>query len=337
MSEVQRISYKTVSKAELGLSKSNMTHIGYATHFIDEWKKKFSFKTKLTIFFDDDKSTSITSLFINDPIENKDGSLRSPKFRSLNKEENTTSLRDSILYYYKLNMRDTIATPLLILFNLEKSEHKVEAFLISTGHKIFKKLFSKLSYPLTHRNNKGEINSKLITTNKYSEDFRKLSNFYKDIYLNKESLDKVENDETIKNNFNIEKIRDERSRTTTVKTRVGQQSFRINVLAAYHYKCCITGSDLIEAIETNHIYEYRGPNTNHIQNGIPLRADIHKLWTRGLLGITREYKVILHNHVKNSKHYKDYEGIKIQLPTNSNYHPDKKALDRWCKLHNLSN
>ena len=51
MSEVQRSSYKTVSKAELGLSKSNMTHIGYATNFIDEWKKKFSFKTKLTIFF----------------------------------------------------------------------------------------------------------------------------------------------------------------------------------------------------------------------------------------------------------------------------------------------
>ena len=119
MSEVQRISYKTVSKAELGLSKSNMTHIGYATNFIDEWKKKFSFKTKLTIFFDDDKSTSITSLFINDPIENPDGSLRSPKFRALSEEE-TTSLRDSILYYYKLNMRDTIATPLLILFNLKR-------------------------------------------------------------------------------------------------------------------------------------------------------------------------------------------------------------------------
>ena len=174
MSEVQRISYKTVSKAELGLSKSNMTHIGYATNFIDEWKKKFSFKTKLTIFFDEDKSTSIISLFINNPIENKakgDGSLRSPKFRALSEEE-MPSLRDSILYYYKLNMRDTIATPLLILFNLEKSEHKVEAFLISTGHKIFKKLFSKLSYPLTHRNNKGEINSKLITSNKYGEDFK---------------------------------------------------------------------------------------------------------------------------------------------------------------------
>ena len=30
MIEVNKISYKTVSKAELGLSKSHMTHIGFA-------------------------------------------------------------------------------------------------------------------------------------------------------------------------------------------------------------------------------------------------------------------------------------------------------------------
>ena len=335
MSVVQRISYKTVSKAELGLSRSHMTHVGYATNFIDEWKKQISIKTKLTIFFDKDKSTSIISSFINDPIENDDGSLRSPKFRSGSDEE-IPSLRDSIIYYYKLNMRDITGTPLLILFDLKKSGYKIEAFLISTGHKIFKKLSSELSYNLTHRNKTGEIYSKLITSNNnYSDDFKKLSNLYKDVFSNKEILSKVENDDTIQNNFNIDKIRDERTRTTTVRARIGQQNFRINVLGAYHNKCCVTGSDLIEAIETNHIYDYRGADTNHIQNGIPLRADIHKLWTRGLLGITREYKIVLHDKVKNSEHYKDYEGKKIKLPTNNSYYPNITALERHCKIHHL--
>ena len=50
MSEVQRISYKTVSKAELGLSKSHMTHIGFAENTFDEWKKRISIKTKLNLF-----------------------------------------------------------------------------------------------------------------------------------------------------------------------------------------------------------------------------------------------------------------------------------------------
>ena len=37
MSEVQRISYKTVSKAELGFTKGNITHIGFALKTFDKW------------------------------------------------------------------------------------------------------------------------------------------------------------------------------------------------------------------------------------------------------------------------------------------------------------
>ncbi len=338
MTAVNKLCYKTVTKAELGLSpKSNQTHIGFAENTFNEWKKRISIKTKLNIFFDDNKNTNIETLLFNDPIEKPSGGFRSPKFRSGSDKE-IPSLRDSILYYYKQDMKNSLGTPVLILFDLKNSKYKLEAFLISTNHKIFQKLKKLLSYNLVNRNNNGEIHSKLITsTNKFSNDFKIISNIYNDIYSNKEVLNKVENDGFRSDDFNIDNVREERQtiKTSSKRSRIGQQNFRIKVLSAYKYKCCVTGSDLIEAIEANHIFQYKGPDTNHIQNGIPLRVDIHKLWTGGLLGINDKYEVILNDKAKNSESYKKYHGQTIKLPTNPKYHPNKVALLRWCNLHNL--
>lgn len=334
---VNKISFKTVSKAELGLSKSHMTHIGFAENTFDEWKKRISIKTKLNIFFDEDKNTSIETLLINDPIIHPTQGYRSPKFRS-GSDSDTPSLRDSIIYYYKLYMKNSLGTPVLILFDLKNYKYKIEAFLISSENNIFKKLNSLLSRSLINRNNSGEIYSKLITsTNNFNNDFKILSKIYNDISSNKETLQKIENDELPSDIFDINNIRDERkkARLTTTRGRIGQQNFRINVLSAYKYKCCVTGADLMEAIEANHIHPYIGPDSNHVQNGIPLRADIHKLWTKGLLGINDKYKVILSDKVKNSETYKEIDGQPITLPTNPKYHPNKNALSNWCNLHQL--
>ena len=337
MTIVNKVSYKTVSKAELGLSKSHMTHIGFAENTFDEWKKRISIKTKLNIFFEKNMSTNIETMLFNDPIKHPTLGYRSPKFRSGSDEE-IPSLRDSILYYYKLNMMNSLGTPVLILFNLKDSKYQLEAFLISTSHVIFKKLNSLLSHSLITRNKSGEIYSKLITlTNNYKNDFKILSKIYNDIYSNKEVLEKVENDETYSKTFNIKNIRDERSKTrsTTTRSRKGQQNFRINVLSADKNQCCVTGFDLIDALEANHIFPYRGPDTNHIQNGIPLRVDIHKLWTKGLLGINNKYQIVLNDTARNSESYKKYHGMHIKLPTNPKYHPDKEALQHHCNLYNL--
>jgi len=40
MKIIRNISYKTVSKAELGLTDGHITHIGYAQNFINNWKKR---------------------------------------------------------------------------------------------------------------------------------------------------------------------------------------------------------------------------------------------------------------------------------------------------------
>ena len=51
----------------------------------------------------------------------------------------------------------------------------------------------------------------------------------------------------------------------TVAVRRGQSSFRSGLLATYVGRCCITGSDLIIALEAAHISPYRGKKSNHVQ------------------------------------------------------------------------
>ncbi|RZM24778.1 MAG: HNH endonuclease, partial [Pedobacter sp.] len=70
-----------------------------------------------------------------------------------------------------------------------------------------------------------------------------------------------------------------------ITARRGQKSFRDKLLKAYEYKCAVTGCDVIATLEACHIMPYNGDYTNHIQNGILLRSDIHVLFDLGLLTI----------------------------------------------------
>jgi len=87
-------------------------------------------------------------------------------------------------------------------------------------------------------------------------------------------------------NFNLDDVADVRERQIAeVVLRRGQGKFREALIAAYAGKCVISGCDAVEALEAAHISPYRGPNTNHPQNGLLLRADLHTLFDLGLLAI----------------------------------------------------
>ncbi len=67
--------------------------------------------------------------------------------------------------------------------------------------------------------------------------------------------------------------------------RDGQTAFREALLLAYEARCCITGVTVAQALEAAHISAYRGEPSNHVQNGILLRADLHKLYDRLMFSI----------------------------------------------------
>lgn len=113
---------------------------------------------------------------------------------------------------------------------------------------------------------------------------------------------------------------------TFISQRRGQKGFRNKLLKAYGYKCSITECDVLETLEAAHIIPYNGELTNHIQNGIILRADIHVLFDIGLITIDPErYIVVLSDKLKNT-FYNQYNNKKIILPKNKSSYPSQEAL-----------
>lgn len=89
--------------------------------------------------------------------------------------------------------------------------------------------------------------------------------------------------------FDPKDSKDQRVRAIAeVVRRRGQAKFRKRLLDAYSNTCAVTGCDAVEALEAAHITPYLGEETNHPQNGLLLRADIHSLFDLGLISIDPE-------------------------------------------------
>lgn len=79
----------------------------------------------------------------------------------------------------------------------------------------------------------------------------------------------------------------------SVALRRGQPKFRKKLLSAYRHTCAVSGTSFSPILEAAHIVPYMGEKTNHITNGILLRADVHTLFDIGLLGINQNYEVVI--------------------------------------------
>lgn len=113
-----------------------------------------------------------------------------------------------------------------------------------------------------------------------------------------------------------------------INARRGQKKFRNSLLRAYKSKCAVTGCALEPILEAAHISPYRGDHTNHVQNGLLLRSDIHLLFDLGLLTIDYETKqVILHDSL-DDPYYTKYQGKLMNLPQDIKDHPHTDSL-KW--------
>lgn len=108
--------------------------------------------------------------------------------------------------------------------------------------------------------------------------------------------------------------------------RRGQPAFRNGLLSVYKDACVITGCKVPAALEAAHIVPYLGPKTNHLSNGLLLRADLHTLFDLGQIAIDEnQKKVILAPYLQDSP-YGKWHGKSILDPTTSEAVPSKAAL-----------
>lgn len=126
--------------------------------------------------------------------------------------------------------------------------------------------------------------------------------------------------------FDVSDDTDARQRVAaSIVLRRGQPKFRRALLAAYENRCAVTECPVVEILEGAHIKPYKGDHTNHVTNGLLLRADIHTLFDLGLLRVHPEtLQVEVSERARAS--YPGVHGSNLTIPADPSASPDPSAL-----------
>src|SRR5579859_3902769 len=116
-----------------------------------------------------------------------------------------------------------------------------------------------------------------------------------------------------------------------VHPRLGQGSFQAVVLDAYGRRCAITGEKVVPALEAAHIVPYKKGGEHRVDNGLPLRRDVHALFDRGYITVTPQLEVVvsqrLHEDFDNGHDYTALHGAPLLLPRSAKDTPNRQFLD----------
>jgi putative restriction endonuclease len=114
-------------------------------------------------------------------------------------------------------------------------------------------------------------------------------------------------------------------RSSARKDRKGQSFFRQEILRNYGYQCAVLGERIVELLEAAHIQPYVNERSNHPQNGICLRVDLHRLFDEGLLTISSDNHLRVSALLKGTS-YETLDGRQISLPSVRHARPSSEAV-----------
>jgi putative restriction endonuclease len=116
----------------------------------------------------------------------------------------------------------------------------------------------------------------------------------------------------------------------TVLTRLGQSAFRVIVTDMYKRQCAVTNSHVLHVLDAAHIRPYAQGGNHLPNNGLLLRQDVHTLFDRGYLTVTRDYHVEVSRRLKdefdNGKEYYALQDRNIVLPESPIFRPSEEQL-----------
>jgi len=111
-----------------------------------------------------------------------------------------------------------------------------------------------------------------------------------------------------------------------IAIRRGQPAFRASLIDAYGGRCAISGCRVHAVLEAAHIMPYKGDHTNHVQNGILLRTDLHTLFDLNLLSIDSVKYTVQMSPAMLDTEYAAFVGQKLHLPAEESDWPSQEAL-----------
>lgn len=117
---------------------------------------------------------------------------------------------------------------------------------------------------------------------------------------------------------------------TFYRPRLGQGLFRIMVTEAYQRACAVTSEHSLPVLEAAHIKPYSEGGEHDPRNGLLLRSDIHRLFDRGYVTVSPEYKFEVSRRLKddfdNGRSYYGFQGKPILLPADIQEQPSPELL-----------
>ena len=134
------------------------------------------------------------------------------------------------------------------------------------------------------------------------------------------------------------KSQDGKERLQTIKTRIGQRTFRDMVLRLYQNRCSLTGIDLPEVNRASHIIGWaeRVETRMDPRNGLCLSATYDAAFDRKLITFDDDYRLVLSKTIRDrvptdilKTHFLSKEGQQIEVPTR--LRPLKEYLDHHRK------
>ena len=116
-----------------------------------------------------------------------------------------------------------------------------------------------------------------------------------------------------------------------VHPRLGQGAFRVEVLEAYNRRCALTGEKTLPVLQASHIKPYAESGPHEVKNGLLMRSDLHLLFDRGLITVTRDHRIEvsskIREHWENGREYYALHGKELKmLPTSIKDRPHQKYV-----------
>jgi HNH endonuclease len=111
------------------------------------------------------------------------------------------------------------------------------------------------------------------------------------------------------------------------RVRIGQASFRKQLLDRFGETCALTGSCPNDVLEAGHLYSYAKVGQHHRHGGLLLRRDVHRLLDRGKLAVDPELLTVsVDEELLQYPAYAALDGRHIEVPVSD-------ELRKWLREH----
>ena len=116
------------------------------------------------------------------------------------------------------------------------------------------------------------------------------------------------------------------------RARLGQGTFRVLVMDAYHKRCSMTGERVLPVLEAAHIKPYSETGPHHTSNGMFLRSDLHVLFDQGYITVSPDHHIEVSRKIRedfnNGKFYYALHGKELAvLPEKAGERPASEFIN----------